>query len=189
MVGLFQAGLFNFQSLACPSRSTAFATKTSSPGSQLFKEWVFCQQKMNSVFVIRDQNTACQALCRPVNRERRGGSLVEIGRLPNRPRRLGGCSSSRPPTSVKNGRASKTGEVAGQNRPVSAGAADSTLCISIPIKRPCRCCVSVPAQGWALSSRVCHHLRRPRLPLRDGCTKSNMTASVSSLAGMVPACG
>jgi hypothetical protein len=31
---------------------------------------------------------------------------------------------------------------------------DSTLCISVSIKRPCRS-VSVPAQGWGSSNRVC----------------------------------
>jgi len=35
---LFQAGLFNFQSLACSSRSIAFATKISSPGGHFRRD-------------------------------------------------------------------------------------------------------------------------------------------------------
>src|SRR5215469_16987526 len=46
---------------------------------------------------------------------------------------------------------------------------DSTLSAAIPIKPPCRC-VSVPAPVWALSSRVCPLLRRPRLPVLAGFT-------------------
>ena len=42
---------------------------------------------------------------------------------------------------------------------------DSTLCGAVHIECLC-CCVSVPAQGWASSSRVCHHPLRPRLPVR-----------------------
>jgi len=38
---LFQAGLFNFQSLACSSRSFAFATKILIARNQLFNQWVF----------------------------------------------------------------------------------------------------------------------------------------------------
>jgi len=37
------------------------------------------------------------------------------------------------------------------------------LWVAIPIKRACRC-VSVPAQGWGLSSRVCPLLLRHLLP-------------------------
>src|SRR6516165_3177967 len=35
----------------------------------------------------------------------------------------------------------------------------STLCGAVHIECLC-CCVNVPAQGWALSNRVCHHPRR-----------------------------
>jgi hypothetical protein len=49
--------------------------------------------------------------------------------------------------------------------------------------RLCRC-VSVPAQGWALSSRVYRHPPRRRLRGRHGCTKSNMTVSVYWRAGI-----
>jgi hypothetical protein len=44
---LFQAELFNFQSLACSSRSSAFATKTRIAGTELFNQWAFCQQKIS----------------------------------------------------------------------------------------------------------------------------------------------
>jgi hypothetical protein len=48
---------------------------------------------------------------------------------------------------------------------------------AIPIKRSCRC-VSVPAPGWELSTRVYRRQRRRRLPAPAGFTKSSMTASV-----------
>jgi hypothetical protein len=48
---------------------------------------------------------------------------------------------------------------------------------------------ALPAQVWALSSRVCRHPLRRRLPVQAGFTKSNMTASAFWPAGMLPAFG
>jgi hypothetical protein len=64
---------------------------------------------------------------------------------------------------------------------------DSTLCISVPITRACRC-VSVPAPDWALSSRVCRRLPRPHLPGPAGFTKSNMTVFAFWRGRTLPAC-
>jgi hypothetical protein len=68
------------------------------------------------------------------------------------------------------------------------GHAHSTLLISVPIKRACRC-VSVPAPGWALSSHVCRRQRRLRLPAPVGSTKSSTTASASWRGAMGPVSG
>ena len=54
---------------------------------------------------------------------------------------------------------------------------------------PVSLCVSVPALGWAISSRVCRRQRRPRLPAPARFTKSSMMVSAFWRAATRPACG
>jgi hypothetical protein len=72
--------------------------------------------------------------------------------------------------------------------PFLSANADSTLCPAVPNKSPCRC-VSVPATDWALSSRVCPPLRRPRLPVLAGFTKSSAMVSAFWRDATLSACG